>query len=360
MGDFDYDEVQAKLHPPSSEKAEAVVEDDLGNFDMDDVVDVEPDTQEATEDNEWAEEPIAGEKLAKEEAAPRTPAPKAAPSPGQQPPATPAAIPDPLAKAVQDEVLRLVGNDAIIKIKGVERKLSDLSPEEIVLGIQKGIRADQIFNEMSGERKKLEEDRALVEKGATFIQQYIDRVQSGKGIGGETANPQLLALLKPTPEDTEETLYLKQNLAANIDRMSQYENQYRMTEHKNRMQGIANEVLGFKDEYPMASVDEVIAIKAARPNANTEDIMRAAHNYYCSEEHIVHAIMANPVFKREYEAEIIKNYLNKKQGAKKIPGMKSGSSNSEKVSERARSPISDFDSADAAAKAYLNELRKSG
>jgi len=360
MGDFDYAEVQAKLHPPAGEKVETVDDGDLSNFDMDDAVGVEADTQVPEDDNEWADEPIAGEKLVPEEAEPPAPAQKAVPPVGQRPPASQAAIPDPLAKAVQDEVLRLVGNDTIIKIKGVERKLSELSPEEIVLGIQKGIRADQIFNEMSGERKKLEEDRALVEKGATFVQQYIDRVQSGKGLGGETVNPQLIALLKPNPDDTEETLYLKQNLAANIDRMSQFENQYRINEHQTRMQGIANEVLGLAGEYPMASVDEVIAIKAARPNAHTEDIMRAAHNYYCSEEHIKNAITANPVFKREYEAEVIKNYLGKKQGAKKIPGVKSGASNSEKVSERARSPISDFDSADAAAKAYLNELRKSG
>lgn len=360
MGDFDYDAVQKVLHPPATEKVEAAEDGDLENFDMEDAVDVEAEPQELGDDEQWDEDPIEGDKLGKEKVAPPVPVKKTVLPAGQLPPATPAAIPDPLAKMVQDEVLRLVGSEAVVKIKGVERKLSELSPEEILSGIQKGIRADQIFNEMSGERKKLETDRALVEKGATIVQQYIERMQSGQGIGGETVNPQLIALLKPNPDDTEETLYLKQNLAANIDRMSQYENQYRATEHRTRMQGIANEVLGFANDYPMASVDEVIAIKAARPNANTEDIMRAAHNYYCSEEHIKNAISANPTFKREYDSEVIKNYLGKKQNAKKIPGVKSGASNSEKVSERARLPISDFDSADAAAKAYLNELRKAG
>jgi hypothetical protein len=246
----------------------------------------------------------------------------------------------------------------VIKIKGVERKISDLAPQEILLGIQKGIRADQIFNEMSGERKKLEEERALVEKGAVFVQQYMDRIQSGQGLGDQTVNPQLATLLQPNPDDTEEVQYLKQNLAANMNRMSQIENQYRTTEHQARMQGIASEVLGLKKDYPMASVDEVIAIKVARPNANTEDIMRAAHNYYASEAHINEAIASNPTFRREFEAEIIKNYLGKKQAAKKIPGEKSGASNSEKVTERAKKPISDFDTAEAAARAYIKELSR--
>jgi hypothetical protein len=344
--DFDYDENQAKLNPPSDEKeddAEETEEESTDEFEMDDY---DP-SEDHDEDSEDEEEPPA------EKVEPEVKPTEVKPEP------TPTLTPV-QAEAIKAEAIKLVGEDAVLTIKGVERKLKDFSPQEIVIGLQKGVRADQIFNELSVDRRKLEEERALVERGAVVIQDYLEKINSGQVANAASHQGPPAELLRITEDDTEETVQLKQVVAAQAQRLGHIEGAFRNTASEAKLKGLVDEVRSFDKDYPMASVDEAIAVKLARPDINTEDLMRAGHNYYSSEAHGRAVMAANPTFKRAYDDEVIKQYLARKQPSKSITGTKSSSSGSKKLSESAKKPIRDFKGADAGAKAYIRELMRTG
>ncbi|MCK7532359.1 MAG: hypothetical protein MZV63_15665 [Marinilabiliales bacterium] len=109
----------------------------------------------------------------------------------------------------------------------------------------------------------------------------------------------------------------------------------------------------------MASRDEVLAVKLGHPEASTDELMRLAHNYYSSKEHIDSAFKSNPTYKREYDEAVVKQYIARKQSAKKIAGQPvAAGSSSNRVVERGKVPIHTFDDATKASKAYLRESKR--
>lgn len=349
MGDFDYDEIQSKLNPTSDEadsKEDVEIDRESDEFSMDDY-DPEEDVDKEEDEEEEGDKPTP------------TPAP-ADQKPAEGVQAEPQGITTQQAEAIKAEAIKLVGEDTVLTIKGVERRLKDFSPQEIVNGLQKGVRADQIFNELSAYRRQLEEEKALVERGATMVQQYLDqakRIQPTAATQGQFNPP--AALVTVHPDDPEEVVVLKQTIAAQAQVLGTLQGQYQSESQHNQLSSLVKEVESFSRDYPMASVDEAIAIKLARPDINTEDLMRAGHDYYSSKEHLLSGFKANPEFKRAYDDEVIKNYLAQKQGGKSFSGSKSGSSSPKRVTETAKKPIRDFRGADEGAKAYLKELMRS-
>ena len=344
--DFDLDVVEDKLkRDPTASDEDDDVEESGDAFSMDDYNPEEEDEpDEADKDDE---------ELDKTEDAPKAKEPKPDDTKpvqdgGQQ-------LTPQQEEAIRAQVIKLVGEDAVLTIKGVDRPLKDLTPREITIGLQKGIRGDQIFNELSAERHKLEEDRALIERGAQFVQDYLEKINSGQLTSEKNATAEMLRI---TDEDTEETAALKQALAESTKKLQSIEGAYRSTATEARLRSVIDDVKSFTKDYPLASVDEAIAVKVARPDVNTEDLMRAGHAYYSSEAHGRAVLDSNPEFKRKYDDEVIANYLARKTNAKSIPGTKSSSSSSNKVTEQAKKPVRDFKSADSRASAYLRELER--
>lgn len=260
-----------------------------------------------------------------------------------------------------EQVLKYVGGDTLVRIKGTERPLKDFSPQEIVNWIQKSARADQVMQEaaasrrqVEAERRQLEEHRALLEKGAAMVQDQLGGKKEGESHAGNLPD-----FMKPGQYDTEEVTALKQFAAQQQQRLDRLEGSFSQRQKTDELRGIQQEVENLKKDYPMASLDEVLAVKLAHPEASSAELMEMAHKYYCSQEHIDAAFKSNPTYKREYDESVIKQYIARKQSAKKIAGQPvAANSSSSKVTEKGKIPIRSFEDATKASHAYLRESRR--
>jgi hypothetical protein len=260
-----------------------------------------------------------------------------------------------------EQVLKYVGGDTLVRIKGTERPLKDFSPQEIVNWIQKSARADQVMQEAAAsrrqldtERRQLEEHRALLEKGAAMVQDQLGGKKDGESQAGNVPD-----FLKPGQFDTEEVTALKQFSMQQQQRLDRLEGSFTQRQKTDQLRGIQQEVENLKKDFPMASLDEVLAVKLAHPEASSAELMEMAHKYYCSQEHIDAAFKSNPTYKREYDESVIKQYIARKQSAKKIAGQPvAANSSSSKVTEKGKVPIRSFEDATKASHAYLRESRR--
>jgi hypothetical protein len=344
--DFDYEAIQAKMNPPSVDEPDA--EEVGGTPDEDDWTIVEPIEEPEEEDESDAEKPEA----------PKKDEPK--------PAATP---PDADAQELKDALIAQNGADFVLKVKGIERKLKDIPSAEIKAGLQKAFRSDQIFNELSAERRAFDESRRQFEEQRTRQEQeFREMRQQVESLRGGHPRPDKYdpygqreedGALSPT--DTPEVRQYKVELAKTQEKLAQLEEGMHKNSQIAFVTGVEQEIKALSKDFPMAPLDEVIAVKLARPEVKTEDLMKAAHDYYRGDQHIELALANNPEYMKRLEEKMVKDFIAKRQSAKKIVGVPKGSSGSNKVvSEGKKQPIRDFKSAEVAARAYINEMGRKG
>ena len=349
---FDYDELQSKLHPTS----EPGVEDDASDTieDQDDWTIVDP----LDESGEGVEEDDTPEDAGNDNDSSTTP-----PTDKKDKPTEPTV--DELS--LKESMIRQLGDDFTLKVKGVERKLKDIPAIELKNGLQKAFRSDQIFNDLSAERRQVEDDRRRFEEQRqrqemefNKLRQELELLQ--RGIRPDPSNPFGQAMDEYgnpiSPTDSPDVRRYKFQLAETQKKLSEIENGMRQTSQQAFVSGVENEIKTLSKEYPMAPLDEVIAVKLARPEVRTEDLMKAAHDYYRGDQHIELALANNPEFLTKLKERFVKEYVAKRQSAKKIVGVKKGSSGSTKVTGKAPAVIRDFRGAEAAAKKYIAELER--
>jgi hypothetical protein len=266
---------------------------------------------------------------------------------------------DPYSK-IREDILKVVDEDTILKIKDKELRVGDLSKDELVMHLQKGIRANDLFQEAAETRRQLEQERALVTKGAQAVQQLLSQQEQGKTRTSASLD-NFLDKLKVDEYDTENEKSLKliaAEMAKELDTLKRDVHDSKKATYEG---AVVNEIKTLKKQYPLASVDEVLAVKTSRPDASLDRLMEAGHNYYSSLEFIDEALKANPQAKRELEERVIRDYNAKKGKAKKVPLKQSRTSGSKKVSERSRPKMGfgyGFDDAEAYGKDYLKEVAR--
>ena len=269
---------------------------------------------------------------------------------------------DPYSK-IREDILKTVDEDTILKIKDKELRAGDLSKEELVMYIQKGVRADDLFNEAAGMRRQLEQERALVTKGAQAVQQLLDQQGSSEQQSQDPAMKEVLDKLKVDEyNDTPTEKTLKVLATELIKEVGTLRNDVQEGQRNTYESAVVGEIKSLKKQFPLASVDEVLAVKTSHPDASLERLMEAGHNYYASLDFVKQSLSNNPQAKREYDDEVIRNYNATKGKTKNVPLRRSRTSGSKKVSEKARPRMGfefDFDNAEALGKDYLNEVAKS-
>jgi hypothetical protein len=344
MGIWDYEETQKKLSTPKDsatvETGESDETEDVDLSELEDETEEEEEEEEVEEEEEETEEEKEKQKI---------PEKKETVLPG---------IKDEDKQAIYDQVIKRVGEDTILKIRGKEQRVGDLSPEELIVALQKSIDTDRRYQELAAQRKQLEMDRALVEKGAAAAQQILEQYNQKGGI--QRGTPSLPDYLRPNAEDPEDVKAFKEHIvrqAQELDALKQY---ITSTESTGKQKQVVDEILQFRETYPMASVDEVIAVKDVRPDINSEDLMRASHEYYTSAKFLENAIKASPTFKREYEQKIIRNYIASQKKAKTLPGKRQGVTREDRVNVSSEKPsgLFDFDKAENLAAKYLKEISR--
>lgn len=350
MGNFDYEEIQKKLNPTEeSNNADlADIEDDrefsmdAEKYDEDEELEVDEEEKEEKEEEEGVEE----EEVKKEKVTPDE-----------------SGLTQDQKRLVQENVIRVMGKDAILKIKGVERKVSDLTPDEFTIALQKGIRADQLFQEEAAKRKELVREKAALDQRAATVTQLMEQYGQKGPTGWKPGQGKITEIpkhLMPDPDDTPEIREYKLNEVRTLDRLNAMEQIITQAAEQDKAMGEIQEVKNIAQHYPMASIDECISILAARPDTDKEELVRASHNYYAGEAHIRDAIKHNPEFSRKYEQEVIKRYLAGKNQAPTIKGRVHKKSPIDRVSEKSKvSPKGrSFEDADSLSKQYLAEISR--
>lgn len=265
-------------------------------------------------------------------------------------------------KKVRDDIISTLqdGEDTMFTVKGKQYRAGDIPSAEWVNIIQKGIRGDQIFQETAQLRRELERERELVNRGTEQVQRLLEEYgQGGKQKPGKDAR--VPDFLKPNDLDSDQEKLLKQYAADVTQRVAALEASTQDSEIKQYENQVLTEVKELAKEYPVASVDEVLAVKAQYPKERLEDLMRMSNQYYSSLDFLRKALEANPTAARELEETFVRKYNAKKSKARNVGVKRSRTSGSKKVStQQAMKPGKDFtfDNAEDIARDYLAEVRR--
>ena len=126
------------------------------------------------------------------------------------------------AKELKVELLKVAGEDKILKIKDKEVKISELTPEEVTFYLQRGIRADDVFQESARARKEVDDERNILSERAELLGKTVRK-------GGTEQTPGLALLketttpkeLEPDDLDTEKESVLKETCKTLITEVNQ-------------------------------------------------------------------------------------------------------------------------------------------
>jgi len=345
-GEFDYDVIQKQLNPTSDVEEKENVEVD----EEDDFFSMTPRDVEG-EDEDEEESPEGDDKDVKEK------------SPEKKEPT------DAEAEALKSAVIKQYGEDFSLNIKGNVRSLKDVPADELKNGLQKAFRGDQIFNELSNARKQFEEERRQFEEQKSQQEATLGELKTrlnnlmkmnpGNAPRYNQFGQPETEDVSPSPYDSPETRAYKEEVARTQERLNTLESGLNKSSQEAYVRSIKNEIESLAKDYPLAPVDEILAIKLVKPEVKTEELLQAAHDYYRADERIDIAIRSNPEYMKKLEEQVIKNYLARRQSAKKVTGVQKSSSGSEKSFTKGNVPIRDFKQADAAARGFLREMARS-
>jgi len=342
--DFNYEEIQKKLNPEkeekseeSEEKEEETISDEVENLWEEDeeieegeeekLLDKDEEEQLEEKEEEETEEVEEKEEEKKKEL--------------------------PEDEAFKQEVIKTLGEDAYLKVKGATYDIKDLTPEEVKRRLQMGSRFYQAMEEVSHMRNELNQG----------IQQ-VKGMMAQQGQGGQVKSTMQTKpeFLKPTEYDTDEVKALKEYAGMQDQRLANLEGGAQSQQIRAAEDRIIQEVKSLEQDYPAASTDEVIAVRLMAPaHISTEEIMRKSHQWYSSPATIDRLLAANPEHKRALEDKIIKEYQAKKAKAKNIPRKRSRSSGTRRVSTttpKSKGFGYDFDQAGADAHKQIAELER--
>ena len=256
------------------------------------------------------------------------------------------------AEKTTEAVLKYLGMDSPLKIKGKDYKLSDFAKEDILAFVQKGVRMTQIGTELSKKEQAVAERERQAEANVLQATQLRERYRPAEATKVEATPPKEL---QPSEYDTEDVKSVKQAALtmwkenqSQAQRLNAIEGgiQSQQTEAKTRE--FLDDLTSHKTDFPLASTEEVIAVHALRPDIPLADLVRRSHAIYGSIEHIREVFKHAPEVRKTVEDEVIAAYLARNSKARVIP--QKPSTQGARTVPAAKVKISGFDSAGQAAK----------
>ena len=207
-----------------------------------------------------------------------------------------------------DDVIAAIGEDTILKIKGKEYRVGDLPKDEVAGYMQKGLRFYQRMEELAAKEKDLTKKEEILNRGAETVQ----RLMANQGVAPQEA-VSVPTELEADEMDSDEVKALKKISQTLFKKVDKLEKNYEQTSYQSEWNRLEGEITSLTPDYPLASKEEVIAIKANYPNATTREIMEKSHNYYSSDEYFDKVLAARPEKKRELSEKAESEYLARKQ-----------------------------------------------
>jgi len=231
----------------------------------------------------------------------------------------------------EDPIVTRVGKDTILKVKGKEYKLSEFKPEEVQTFLQKGLRFTQLTQETADRERALDERERSLNASAQRLN-ALQRTQTELKPGA-TTEQELPKELKPNDLDSEEMKALKsvaaeswkakQALTARLDALEGRANSQQVEEAS---KAFINDIAAMKkSDYPLASLEEVIAIHSLRPDIPVKEIVKKSHEIYSSRQHVDSVLSANPLLRKELKDEMVAEYLSERKKTGSVAGRPSPS-----------------------------------
>jgi len=263
-----------------------------------------------------------------------------------------------LAEQVKGEVLKIVGEDAVAKIKGREIKVKDFTPEETMFYLQKGFRADELMREASEVKKTAESQLSSLSQKADLAGQVISRrgEQPLEKPSGEATVPKELEEEEFDDAQTKALKAVGRGLCEKVDNL---EKQGQVQLSKQAEDALYRDISSHEEDYPLASKEEAFIVKALNPNVPTRELMAESDKNYGSKDFIEKIFKHRPDIKRHFFDKHVNDYLAKKPGAKKVPEKPTGSQKVESVKSKVKFDKNySFEQAEALAKAKIAQKTK--
>jgi hypothetical protein len=238
-----------------------------------------------------------------------------------KPPADQAAKTD--ADKTTEAVLKYLGLDSTLKIKGKEYKLADFAKEDLLALIQKGTRMTQIGQELSQKERLLAERERVAEANALQATRLLQTRPEAGATKAATEPPPALA---PSEYDTEDVKSVKQAALSvwkqnqeQAQRLNAIEGGLRSQETEAKSKEFMDDLNAHRADFPLASVEEVIAVHSLRPDIPISDLVRRSHGIYGSVEHVKEVFKHAPEVRKAVEDEVIAAYLARNSKARVLP-----------------------------------------
>jgi len=255
-----------------------------------------------------------------------------------------------------EEILRTVGGETELNVKGKWLKVSELPKQEIKNILQKGTRFYQEMEELSGREKAIMDQESLLAERARYIDS-IGQQRAGLLPGGLARATTIPKELQVNDYDTDEVKSLKSALINMGSKVEAIEGASQAQTLSRGKQELMNEINSYSQEYPLAGLEEVVAVKVLYPNVPVEKIMQESHRNRSSQGHIDKIFKSCPDLERHYYEASVAKYLKVQKTLKVNPSKPIGSTVSNISSGKSKIPR-DFDEAGDFARARFAEMQK--
>jgi len=238
---------------------------------------------------------------------------------------------------VENEAIKrikeLIKEDTTLKSKGLEVKVGDFTPEELVALLQKGLRFYQAMEEnarraeeLAAKEKMLEDALKLAQhqKGGLSEAQKESLAQKAEEIPDEA--------LEITDFDDDVTRALKNSLKKLKAQVAELTAAQAQKEVEKQSAALMQEIEKYREDYPLANIEEVLAVHfLTGGQVPVQKIMEASQKYYGSVDFVKRIFASNPEIKQQVMGELIKEYLAKQAKAKKTTPVSKTSGETKKV-----------------------------
>jgi len=224
------------------------------------------------------------------------------------------------AKSVKIDLLKIAGEDKILKIKDREVKISELSPEEVTFYLQRGIRADDVFKESAQLRKEVDDEKSILSERAELLGRTVRKGETeqtpGTTFPKETIVPKEL---EPDDLDTDKEKVLKETCKTLITEVNQLKVRGIEQTIRQGEQEFSGEINAHIEDFPLASTEEVIAVRSSNSRIPIKEIMRVSDANYGNVKFVEKIFKHRPDIQRHFTDKIVSDYKHKISKRRGIP-----------------------------------------
>ncbi len=250
--------------------------------------------------------------------------------------------------------------DETLKSKGLEVKLEDFSEVELKALLQKGLRFYQAMDELAKEKEAVSSRMQALEQAVEYLQRnQASETGKQKEKAADTTAQLSDDMFEVSEFDDPQVAALKTTLKQLSEKVNSLTSEYQSTQTQKEQEALLKEIESLKEDYPLANVEEVLAVHfLSGGKIPVQKVMEASQKYYGSPDFVKKIFQAHPEIRKSVEEEIVKNYLAKQSGKKSTPKVKVSGTASKPIVSKPSSEDITFENVSEKALDYLAELAR--